>query len=564
MRAKKFLIVFIIILMAVSAFAAGKKYIVILKQDQVLLDTESVGPDVIRNSVKNNGKSVIAAIKKFNTSLIESNGDMNDASEPPVKYQELWLTNSIAVEGDSKIVEVLKNDSKVLDVIPDFEIMLDDYSEEGAGEAGFDEYAEDEKILNWGVRYIKAPDAWEQFGTKGRGALIGVLDTGVNVMHKIFRDESARCKIVMYKDFASNAALPGDKYGHGSHVAGIICGGKFNKQYIGVAPDSRVIFGKVFGVNGKSFFSVIINALQWMSDPDGNPNTKDYPCAVNCSFRVPIPYGMNENSVLTEFNKIAKNMLSLGIIPVKSAGNGGSDTINTITMPGYSPYFFTVGAIDSEGNRASFSSIGKPGKSKPEVMAPGRRVYSAKYSDNGVLITKSGTSMAAPAVCGLIALIKSANPRLSARDIIKIIVRTTNDIEDTGFDYKTGHGIVDAFRAVRSAKRTKGNEARLNNQLYNTITGKPNTSGNSPWVNVNNDNQSNNSWINVNKKSDNSWVDLNSKSTYRNTNNSDDGWVNVGAYNADFYDADEKKGEIQRNEAKLNELIKKNNLKFDK
>lgn len=470
MKPNKLLLFLLVFFLACSCFAGSGRYIVILKQNQAMLDTESVNEDGIRNSVKQNGRNLIDKIRKLNSSVIESTEGMNDASEPPLKYEELWLTNSLAVEGDAKYLEELRNGSEVERVIPDFEITLEDFSSQQETAEDDDGYAEEDKILNWGVRFIKAPEAWEQFGTRGRGALVGILDTGVNTMHKVFRDENGSCRIVKYMDFGHPGTMPDDSSGHGTHVAGIVCGGEFRKQYIGVAPDARIIFAKVFGADGKSFFSVVIRALQWMSDPDGNPATRDYPCAVNCSFRVPTPSGMTDSSVLIEFNKIANNMLALGIIPVKSAGNDGANGPGSITAPGDSPFFLTVGAIDADGNRTSYSSIGRIGKSKPDLMAPGSRIFSGKHNDNGLVITKSGTSMAAPAVCGLIALMKSANPRLSARDIIKILVRTTTDIEEKGFDIKSGHGIIDAYRAVRSA--LNGSEAKLNNQLYQTIPWK--------------------------------------------------------------------------------------------
>ena len=382
MRKTTVLLLLLMVLTGHLLYSKSGRYIVVLKKSPMLLESGTSADNIIRSSVRDNGSSLLKKLAKIKDRQNQENLmlDVNSPAPKNVSYKELWLVNSILVDADNEVLEEIKTDESIDRIIPDFEVTLEDYIDHPV-EMDEDIYEDEEKILNWGVRFIKAPEAWEQFAALGQSITVGVLDTGVNSESKVLKG-----KIALFKDFADPNATAGDSYGHGTHVSGIIVGGSFKKQVIGVAPESKIIFGKVFDVEGKSFYSVIISALQWMSDPDGDPKTKDYPVAINCSFRVPVPEEMTEEQVLDEFNKIALNLLELGIIPVKSSGNSGSETDDTITMPGYSPNFFTVGAVDPEGDRTDFSSVGKPGKTKPDVMAPGKKIFSAKNDKNDTIV----------------------------------------------------------------------------------------------------------------------------------------------------------------------------------
>gem|GEM_PF-1888824 len=161
------------------------------------------------------------------------------------------------------------------------------------------------------------------------------------------------------------------------------------------------------------------------------------------------------------------------------------DSIRTIGMPATSPYVITVAAAvsrkeytdiegnvhtleDNPGDIAYFSSIGPTGDEgttgpKPDIAAPGRVIISAFSSDGIQLqagtqvdrfhIAMQGTSMACPHIAGLVGLLLSINPEMTANEA-KRIIRFTASIPYEGFggyDYRWGYGLVNAYEAVRMA-----------------------------------------------------------------------------------------------------------------
>lgn len=148
-----------------------------------------------------------------------------------------------------------------------------------------------------------------------------------------------------------------------------------------------------------------------------------------------------------------------GTIVVFSAGNEGR---NKVAYPANShPDILVVGAIDKDGSKWINSNTGD----SLDLVAPGRGILSTKiHSEPGYL---SGTSMAAPYVSGVAALVLSRNPYLSGKEVRDIIERTAKKIrEDLHTYYKTsehpngywngtlGYGLVDAYAAVQNACTT--------------------------------------------------------------------------------------------------------------
>ncbi len=161
------------------------------------------------------------------------------------------------------------------------------------------------------------------------------------------------------------------------------------------------------------------------------------------------------------------------------------DSIRTIGMPATSPYVITVAAVvsrkeyididrnvhtlkDNPGDIAYFSSIGPTGDEsrtgqKPDIAAPGRIIISAFSSDAIQLqagtqvdrfhIAMQGTSMACPHIAGVAGLLLSVNPQLTSNEIKRIIRITASKPNDnfSGFDYRWGYGLVDAYESMRMA-----------------------------------------------------------------------------------------------------------------
>ena len=139
-----------------------------------------------------------------------------------------------------------------------------------------------------------------------------------------------------------------------------------------------------------------------------------------------------------------------GMILVCSAGNTGTGTWKKITPPGDAENVLTVGAVDKEGVLAVFSAVGNTadGRVKPDVMALGRKAF--VMGTDGTVGTANGTSFSSPIMCGMVACLWQALPKLTAKQIIEL-VRSSGDRADCP-DNIYGYGIPDMWKAYQSAR----------------------------------------------------------------------------------------------------------------
>jgi serine protease AprX len=247
----------------------------------------------------------------------------------------------------------------------------------------------------WGVEKIGAPAVWQQ-GITGKGIIVAVVDSGIDVKHPDLDDlddnpNTKDPKVAGWIDYINGKTSPYDDYGHGTHVAGIISGTGANGIHTGVAPGSKLIAAKVFDQSGSGYASDVILAFEW---------------AVNNGARV-ISYSSGGLQHYTPFAIAIDKVVAAGAIPVVAAGNFGSYS-NTITCPGDETNSTTVGATDSSDTIAYFSSRGSVTLNghtyiKPDISAPGVDIEST-YPGGSYKI-ESGTSMSAPFVSGTVALI---------------------------------------------------------------------------------------------------------------------------------------------------------------
>ncbi len=140
---------------------------------------------------------------------------------------------------------------------------------------------------------------------------------------------------------------------------------------------------------------------------------------------------------------------SRGMISINAAGNNGGGTC-TLGIPGDAEHILTIGAVNSNGNRADFSSVGPTydGRIKPDVMAMGEGSYVASgYSAwEGEYYNGNGTSFATPILAGAVACLRQARPYVSVQAICDAI-RQCSDRVDTPDSYY-GYGIPDFSQAM--------------------------------------------------------------------------------------------------------------------
>ncbi|MBI4863129.1 MAG: S8 family serine peptidase [Candidatus Riflebacteria bacterium] len=364
---------------------------------------------------------------------------LSDEPAPVKQVHPLWLVNRIVVTATPKVVAQLGARDDVKQVRPARTVkLIAPVAEPGAG-------APAERDQTYGLGKIRAPEVWKQLAITGNGVLVGHLDSGAYGLHPDIKD-----KIVKFRDFfVSDQQTAFDGLGHGTHTAGTIVGGATSGKAIGVAPGAKLIVGRIFDGQGTTTDAVILRAMNWIADPDGNPSTNDAPRLVSNS------WGGTQDSETPgdDLWQAAQHWVDLGMLPLFSGGNSGPT--GKVGVPGGYPHVVAVGSTNWFNWASMFSSRG-PVKwegveyVKPDVCAPGSSVTSAK--DLGGYTSMSGTSMSCPHVAGVVALMLEANADLTVPQMVEILRSTAKDLGSTGRDNTYGWGLVDALAAVQKAK----------------------------------------------------------------------------------------------------------------
>lgn len=323
--------------------------------------------------------------------------------------------------------------------------------------------------IPWNLKAINAYKAQRYTKDCNNEVVVGIIDSGVDSTHRAISknyrgNDSSLAAYSWYNTITGkdgSQEKPYDDRGHGTHVCGTILGSKEN-ALLGVAPKAKWIGVKVFDQDGETDNVKLLKAGEWIMAPNGDPTKA--PKVVNNS------WGGNSNDGF--FQEIVKKWREAGIFPVFSAGNvgpfndGGDDSIGT---PGAYPESYAVGAIRKDEHIAKFSLRGKSSytnKIKPDIVAPGVNILSCIPGQKYTIYT--GTSMAAPHVTGVIALMLQVNPNLTVDQIENILNETALPLKD---EYYTttpnngyGYGKVNAVSAVQLAMgQEKGKDIKKDN-----------------------------------------------------------------------------------------------------
>jgi len=228
------------------------------------------------------------------------------------------------------------------------------------------------RLVTWNVQRVGFGD--------GTGKTAWVIDTGIDFTHPDLVVDQSRSK-----SFVSGVASADDDNGHGTHVAGVIGAKNNDIGVMGVAAGATLVALKVLDKNGSGKLSSIIQALGYVNT---NGHAGD---AVNLS--------LGEDSVSTILDQQVENTASRGIYIAIAAGNDKKPAKNFSPGRANGANIFTVSAIDSLDNFASFSNYGND---VIDYAVPGVRILST-YKD-GKYAYMSGTSMATPHMTGLLLL----------------------------------------------------------------------------------------------------------------------------------------------------------------
>lgn len=269
--------------------------------------------------------------------------------------------------------------------------------------------------MNRVKQLVHAQNVYKQ-GYTGKNIRISVLDTGVS-SHRDLRGN-----IIGFLDFVNGKKTNYDDNGHGTHVAGIICG---NGNVKGMAPQAGLIALKVLDREGGGETSRVLNALEWVER-----NYRKYNIRIlNFSVGFLPGAGNREQQMIMD---MLEHLWDMGVTVVTAAGNNGPGQ-GTVTVPGISRKVITVGASDDD-NPGRHMPKGYSSKGpteccivKPEILAPGSSILSMDNRGNHY-IKKSGTSMATPVVSGALALALQKNPNLRPEELKLKLYESAEDL----------------------------------------------------------------------------------------------------------------------------------------
>lgn len=294
-------------------------------------------------------------------------------------------------------------------------------------------------------------DSLHAAGFTGKGVKVAVIDGGFHNVDTL--DTFKQTTIYATYDFAKQDSLTAyDESDHGLHVLSCM-GAKAPYHIVGTAPDAGYYLLRSENDNSEQLVEqdYFCTALEY-ADSVGVK-------LVNCSLGYYDFDIKQDRFKLRELDghhamisRQCSHAASRGILVVCSAGNSGAKSWKKITPPADAFDVLTVGAVDKDGQLARFSSIGNTvdGRTKPDVVAMGDRAGlegAAGWTTHG-----NGTSYAAPTVCGAIACIWQAFPKLTAYEIIDL-VRNSGDRVDFP-DNIYGYGIPNFWKLYQDKKQS--------------------------------------------------------------------------------------------------------------
>ena len=313
-------------------------------------------------------------------------------------------------------------------------------------------------VLDIAAHAVGSNLLWDT-GITGKGVVVAVLDTG------IFEHPDLKGRIIAFKDFVNDKTSPYDDNGHGTHVAGDIAadGSQSGRHYRGPAPEAKLVGVKVLDKMGGGPLSGVIEGLQWCIENKDRLKIR----VINVSLGVEATASYADDPACLAVEEAWK----AGIVVCVAAGNEGPQR-HTIGSPGIDPLVITVGASDdadtvaaADDKIADYSSRGPTidGLTKPDILSPGSNVISLRSPGSWLdkqnegtkvendYVSLSGTSMASPVCCGVVAQMLQVDSSLTPDEVKKLLASTAVSLNmDPNIQ---GAGVINAQKAVGQIKK---------------------------------------------------------------------------------------------------------------
>ncbi len=381
-----------------------------------------------------------------------------------IATRPFWLVNMIWVKADGKTIRALGGRSDVSCILANTAVRLQEPAQTADAQAD---------VIEWNIAQVHAPEVWA-LGYTGQGVVVAGQDTGyqwdhpalitqyrgwdgTNADHNYNWHDAIHTNDVHHGDanpYGYDNLVPVDDHSHGTHTMGTMVGDDGAGNRIGMAPGARWI-GCRNMERGWGTPATYTECFEWLIAPTDlngqNPDPSKAPDVINNSWTCPPSEGGTDPLILLS---IVERVRAAGIVVVASAGNSGPGASSIDNQPAIYDASFTVGAVDSGGTIAGFSSRGPvtvdgSGRMKPDITAPGVNIRSS-VPGNGYAGGWNGTSMAGPHVAGLVALMLSAHPELKGdvdgieRIITETAIPAGSPIPNTTY----GYGRMDALAAL--------------------------------------------------------------------------------------------------------------------
>jgi len=386
---------------------------------------------------------------------------------------QFWITNAVLLEVDTDAVDMerLAQIQGVEELHANFEVQVPDRPESTSSAAEGTSVGTSAVDTTYGLEQVNAPDVWREFDTRGEGAKVAVLDTGVDADHPdidlFTRDANDPTYPGGWAEIGDDGnpvagSEPFDSDRHGTHVSGTVSGGDASGEFIGVAPNVDLMHGLVLN-GGRGSYATIVGGMEWAVEENADV----------------ISMSLGGSGYSEAYIEPIQNAQDAGTIVVAASGNDGEGTSGS---PANVWDVTAVGATDSNEQVTSFSSgetintASAWGSSAPsywpdsyivpDVSAPGQNVKSSV--PGGSYDEFPGTSMATPHVSGVVALmVSAADGDLDPDTIQQTLIDTSfkPDNAPSEQDTRWGHGIVDALAAVEAVA-----DSGPNTGLTGTVT----------------------------------------------------------------------------------------------
>jgi len=318
------------------------------------------------------------------------------------------------------------------------------------------------------VDQIGARAMWDQ-GYTGQGVNVALIDTGFAPI----ADLLGSGKVVAAADLSAESGVKEatfiDNYGHGTHMAGIIAGrtpgadpalaAKHPEWFLGVAPDAGIVSVKVADNTGGADITQVIAGVDWAVDHAKDLNIR----VINLSYASGSSLPYNTDPLTFSLERAWK----AGIVVVVAAGNDGRDS-HVLSSPAIDPYVIAVAAAEATGTDEhafkipAWASSGD-GVRNPDIAAPGAHIISLRAPLSRIDVEHpeglvgdeyfkgSGTSQAAAVTSGAVALLLSANPKLTPDQVKFLLKQNTVDATPRRPMF-SGSGVIQVDKAFEASQ----------------------------------------------------------------------------------------------------------------